>query len=87
MDLNLHRRHLTSGQKAIVVAEAQTIGSGRFKNGNIDDLQLAKALKVSWLYVREALVIQQESPNRYQQVKSGELSLPRAKLAMRIFGD
>jgi len=27
LDLNLHRRHLTSGQKAIVVAEAQTVGS------------------------------------------------------------
>ena len=83
LDLNLHRRHLTSGQKAIVVAEAQTVGSGRFKNGNIADLPtqegLAKALKVSSRYVREVKGIQQESPNHYQQVKSGELSIPQAK--------
>ena len=83
LDLNLHRRHLTSGQKAIVVAEAQTVGSGRFKNGNIADLPtqegLAKALKVSSRYVREVKGIQQESPNDYQQVKSGELSIPQAK--------
>ena len=83
LDLNLHRRHLTSGQRAIVVAEAQTVGSGRFKNGNIADLptqeELAKALKVSSRYVREVKGIQQESPNHYQQVKSGELSIPQAK--------
>jgi len=83
LDLNLHRRHLTSGQKAIVVAEAQTVGSGRFKNRNIAVLPtqegLAKALNVSSTYVREVKGIQQKSPDHYQQVKSGELSIPQAK--------
>jgi len=87
LDLNLHRRHLTSGQKAIVVAEAQTVGSGRFKNRNIADLPtqegLAKALNVSSTYVREVKGIQQESPDHYQQVKSGELSIPQAKRKMK----
>jgi hypothetical protein len=83
LDLNLHRRHLTSGQRAIVVAEAQTVGSGRFKNRNIAVLPtqegLAKALNVSSTYVREVKGIQQKSPDHYQQVKSGELSIPQAK--------
>lgn len=30
-------------------------------------------------------MIQQESPNRYQQVKSGEMSIPRAKFETRVF--
>ena len=83
LDLNLYRRHLTSGQKAVVVAEAQTIGSGGYQNPNIADLptqeELAKTLNVSPTYVSEVKGIQQKSPNHYEQIKSGELSIPQAK--------
>ena len=105
LDLHLHRpkvRHLTTGQKAVVVAEWEYAARGglvgkRHHGGddsrNIFDpawldsaaLQLAKALKVPLIYVSEALVIQRESPNRYQQVKSGEMSIPRAKFETRVF--
>ena len=87
LDLNLHRRHLTSGQKAVVVAEAQTVGSGRFKNRNIAVLPtqegLAKALNVSPTYVREVKGIKRASPDRYEQVKSGELTIQQAKREMK----
>ena len=88
LDLNLYRRHLTSGQKAVVVAEAQTIGSGGYQNPNIADLptqeELAKTLNVSPTYVSEVKGIQQKSPNHYEQIKSGFNMLLSSSFATKL---
>tara|TARA_Y100000310_G_scaffold258431_1_gene266836 strand:+ start:439 stop:1503 length:1065 start_codon:yes stop_codon:yes gene_type:complete len=96
LSLNLHRRHLTASQRAALAAEIANMTqadaahktnymlgrSGKIAEA-ISQTEAAEKLDVSERYVREAKKIQEESPEHFDKVKSGELSLQQAKRELR----
>lgn len=113
VSLNLHRRHLTSSQRATVslaalpmleaeARERQLAGKGEDGSGgrgnvkNLDKLfyqglerapqsidKAAELFDTNRQYVSDAKRIQDEAPDVFEQVKSGELSIPKAKEEIR----
>jgi ParB-like chromosome segregation protein Spo0J len=86
LSLNLHRRHLTASQRAALAAEIANLdlGANQHTEGRKNyrpstQAEAAEKLDVSDKYVREAKKIQRESPEHFDKVKSGEISLQQAK--------
>ncbi len=93
LSLNLlHRRHLTASQRAALAAEIANMAHGGDRKPDqgaklpleITNQQAAEKLDVSARYVKDAKKIQRESPEHFDKVKSGELSLQEAKREMVI---
>jgi len=106
VSLNLHRRHLTSGQKAALAVELEpffaaeakerqvatqlqgkskdgepVFGEGKnslTEKGQARD-QAAAAVGANGRYVSDAKRLKREAPQVFEQVKSGEISIPEAK--------
>ena len=101
VSLNLHRRHLTSGQRAVLSLDVLPIlekenpqggdrRSDNFQGGNVSTLnegknrdKAAEMFQTNNHYVQDAKKIQKEAPELLDKVRSGELSLPKAKKKMR----
>jgi len=101
VSLNLHRRHLTSSQRAVIAldvlpmleAEARERQLATLKQGDtLPDPQLfadrdqgearqqaASLFQTNRQYVSDAKRIQREAPDLLEQVKAGEISIPKAK--------
>ena len=86
LSLNLHRRHLTSSQRAALAAEIANMESGartdlepRAKMPKVSQSEAAEKLGVSWRYVKEAKKIQRESPEHFEQIKNGHKSISQVK--------
>ena len=86
LSLNLHRRHLTASQRAALAVEIANMKSGTrtdlepsLKLAEVSQSEAAERLDVSPAYIREAKKIQRESPEHFDKVKSGEISLQQAK--------
>ena len=86
LSLNLHRRHLTASQRAALAVEIANMESGArtdlepsAKLREVSQAEAAEKLDVSERYVQQAKKIQRESPEHFDQVKSGEISLQQAK--------
>lgn len=94
ISLNLHRRHLTTGQRAVIalellpefekkanereIAGKKIDPSQKFDKGRATE-QAGKALNVSRQTVTEAKKIQQHSPELLEKVKTKEITLQEAK--------
>lgn len=81
---NLHRRHLTVGQRAALGAEqSTTTGPGGDHSVNlpnaISNSKAAEEMNVSEKSVRVARKIKKKSPNTFEKLKSGKMSLNEAK--------
>jgi len=97
--LNLNRRHLTAGQRAVIALDAlpmleeeargRMVEAGGYGNITIpSERGTARAaagemFNVSPSYVQQAKKIQQVAPELLEKVRSGEVSLSRAKAAVR----
>jgi len=86
LSLNLHRRHLTASQRAALAVEIANMESGArtdlepsAKLREVSQAEAAEKLDVSERYVQQAKKIQRESPEHFDKVKSGEISLQQAK--------
>jgi len=97
--MNLHRRHLTSSQRAVIALdilpmleaeakERQRLSKGRGKKGVAKMPHLiepksrdkaAKIAQVSSRYVQDAKKLKQEAPELFEQVRAGEITIPKAK--------
>jgi hypothetical protein len=83
---NLHRRHLTPGQQAAIVASAQDWSKaqtvGKPKSGNVTGLETVAARSAasgaSDKTQRMADAVAKKSPELAKQVAHGEISLPKA---------
>ena len=97
LSLNLHRRHLTASQRAALAVEianmtqADAAHKTNYMQGRsakiseaTSQAEAAEKLDVSPAYIREAKKIQKKSPERFDKVKSGELSLQQAKREVTI---
>ncbi|MCP4142521.1 MAG: hypothetical protein GY755_19965 [Chloroflexi bacterium] len=98
LSLNLHRRHLTSGQRAAVATDVLPMLEKENPQGNRKDLtggnittsdkaknrdKAGEMLGVSGAYIQTAKKIKNEAPDLFEKVQSGEWSLPKAKTAMK----
>lgn len=99
--LNLHRRHLTSSQRAAIALDilplleieaakryAKNVGRPRKNDGKISvdfvesstaRRHAASIMNTNPRYVSDAKKMQESSPELLEQVRLGELSIPRAK--------
>ena len=92
LSLNLHRRHLTASQRAALAAEIANMAHGGDRKSDqstktdfdVTTEQAAEMLNVGRSGVFEAKKIQRESPEHFDKVKSGELSLQQAKREVTI---
>ena len=94
---NLHRRHLTSSQRAVlaldVLPKLEEEAKGRMLAGKADPTQIiaegearekaAKLTATNRQYVSDAKAIQQKAPQLLEQVRAGELTIPEAKREIR----
>ena len=78
---NLHRRHLTASQRAALGAEIATLSQGvhaRSKIANISYLSQSEAgamLQVSPAYIKLAKRIKENTPELFEEMKSGQKTL------------
>lgn len=87
LSLNLHRRHLTSSQQAVLAAEIANLSRGGDRKSDqtaklrfdITQSEAAERLDVSERYVNEAKKIQRESPEHFEQIKNGHKSISQVK--------
>lgn len=95
LSLNLHRRHLTASQKAAIAAEAlpHFEAESKKRQGARTDItanlpessqgesreQAAKQVGVSPRYVSDAKRIKEASPETFEKLKNGEVSMSEAK--------
>lgn len=101
LSANLHRRHLTSSQRAAIAAEAlpmleaeakerQRLSKGQgikvdkelptLKNGDGKAVeQAAKLVGTNRQYVQDAKKIKAETPDLFEAVKAGKVTIPAAK--------
>lgn len=99
VSLNLHRRHLTEGQKAALALDILPYleDDARKRQGARNDIQekfpesdagqardkAAKLVGTNPRYVSDAKKLAKEAPQLFEKVKAGEISLPAAKLQAR----
>ena len=86
LSLNLHRRHLTSSQRAALAAEIANLENGTNRHtlapqncGATTQFRAAERLDVSERYVNEAKKVQRESPEHFEQIKNGHKSISQVK--------
>lgn len=89
LSANLHRRHMTAGQQAAIVASAQDWGKAHVHGGDRKSYQ-GKALDLDTVKGRQAQsgaskptqimadMVAKASPELAKQVAHGEISLPKA---------
>jgi len=95
---NLHRRHLTASQRAVLALDVlpQLEAEAKQRQGTRTDLvetippssiksrdQAAQLTAVNPHYVSDAKAIQQKAPQLLEQVRAGELTIPEAKREIR----
>src|SRR6516164_7518423 len=84
---NLHRRHLTESQRALIAARIVTtkLGDNQFNKPGISNKQAAVMLGVSVATVKTAKkVAQKAAPEINQLVQKGELRLGAAKQLLNV---
>jgi ParB-like chromosome segregation protein Spo0J len=84
ISLNLIRRHLDTGQRAMIVADLAKMPQGTRTDINLgqncpmSNEQAAKALKVSPMSVKTAKAVKRADPALAEQVKQGKVTLAEA---------
>jgi ParB-like chromosome segregation protein Spo0J len=84
---NLHRRHLTESQRALIAARIVTtkLGDNQFNKAGVTNKQAAAMLGVSQATVKMAKdVAQKAAPEINQLVQKGELRLGAAKQLLNV---
>jgi hypothetical protein len=82
IDANMHRRHLTTSQRAAAAAELATMKQGArtdlpSKEGK-SQAEAAKQMKVSVASVERAAIVKKADPALFEQVKKGNVSVTAA---------
>lgn len=87
---NLHRRHLTTGQRAVIAKEIANMGEGgdhsaKLPSGAaaVSQAAAAKALNVSTRSVTTVAAIKKRSPSLHADVKAGKITLGKAARTVR----
>jgi hypothetical protein len=84
LPLNLHRRHLTTAQRAAIAAEIATLPQGArtdlaSNESRLSQSQAADAMGVSRSAVQRAATAKAADPELHEKVKAGEVSLEDAR--------
>lgn len=81
---NLHRRHLSESQRALVAARMATRTQGQTGTGaGLTQAQAAEQLQVSERTVRDAKLIQREAPELVPEIEAGRLAVKQAAATVR----
>lgn len=88
---NIHRRHLSTSQRAAIAAEMATLvnGSNQYKKvgtqncAPITEPQAASMMNVSERSVQQAKSVKKSSPELFEKVKAGEMSVATAERQLK----
>lgn len=85
---NIHRRHLTESQRAMIASELAKLGRGKPSDDNAQTCALSQAeaaeqMQVSRRSVQAARQVQESAPDLAAKVKSGELKVSKAAAMAR----
>lgn len=81
---NLHRRHLSTSQRAAVAADLATLRKGaNASNEAPSQGDAAKVLNISRASVQRAAGVKREAPDLHEQVKAGEITVGAAEKKAR----
>lgn len=78
---NLHRRHLTNGQRAAIADDLATLAKGQKKadsDKSLSQSDAAALLKVGVDNVKRVRAIKDAAPDLHEKIKSGEATVGRA---------
>lgn len=80
---NIHRRHLTESQRAMIASELAKLGEGRPSSDTaqtcaVSQTEAADLMNVSRRSVQAAKAVQRDAPDLAAKVKSGELKVSKA---------
>jgi len=80
---NIHRRHLTESQRAMIASELAKLGRGgdHTSNASIDAMtqdEAAEQMQVSRASVQRARQVQEQAPDLAAKVKAGEMKVSKA---------
>lgn len=78
---NLHRRHLTNGQRAAIADDLATLARGQKKadsEKSLSQTEAASLLKVGVDNVKRVRALKEQAPDLHEKVKSGETTVGRA---------
>jgi ParB-like chromosome segregation protein Spo0J len=89
LSLNLHRRHLTTSQRAAIAADLANLTNGQradyaaaSNEAAVSQAEAAEILTVSRSGVQRAVEVRAADPDLHNQVKTGEVSLEDARRAI-----
>ena len=90
---NLHRRHLTTDQRAAIAAELATMKAGtrtdlgskdtRSEPDNLSATDAANLLNVSVPSVKRAKAVKRAAPDLHEKVKAGEMTAGKARAEVK----
>ena len=83
---NLHRRHLTTAQRAAIAADLATMPKGQKKSDRPDGLSQSEAanlFNVSVKSIKRAKVLKEVAPEIHERVKSGAISAREVAATIR----
>lgn len=85
---NIHRRHLTESQRAMIAAELATLGRGRPSSenppsGGITQAAAAQMMSVGERSVQRAREVREHAPDLAAKVKAGEMKVGAAAKVAR----
>jgi len=84
---NLHRRHLTTSQRAAVAADLANLEDGQRASSKgeaaVTQTQAADLLNVSKRSVERAKKVKEENPEAFEKIKSGEQTVGGAVKALK----
>jgi 16S rRNA G966 N2-methylase RsmD len=88
ISLNLHRRHLSESQRAVIGARLANAGEGgdhrsdhwtNCSSGQVTQAVAAKMLNISTMSIKRAKSIEREAPELLPRIAAGELNLREAQ--------
>ena len=77
LSLNMHRRHLTASQRALIAAELATLGKGQHRENEVTQAEAAKIMGTSVASLKKAKKVLDDE-DMVEKVRNGDITINAA---------
>ena len=77
LSLNMHRRHLTASQRALIAAELATLGKGQHRENEVTQAEAAKIMGTSVASLKKAKKVLDDE-DMVEKVRNGDITIHAA---------